>query len=202
MLNNPNALKVTLFSIEAWFKTAASVTFQQIYRWRMYGIMLGVPAWSGEVGKVEVAFYNSNAILYRASSTSTFNDNQWHHAVGTFDGSNLRIYVDGNLQGSLVTTTQVYYPATGAAAIGRDGDNNTGYFSGLIDEVRIYNRALTADEVTDLYNNYGYTTPNYPGRVLVRKRSDPEPTATVGNEETGAAPPVVIVQRRMLIMSI
>jgi hypothetical protein len=53
-----------------------------------------------------------------------------------------------------------------------------------MDEIRIYNRALTSEEVIDLYNNYGYATTNNPGRVLVRKYSSPEPTATVGAEES------------------
>jgi hypothetical protein len=201
-LGNPSTLMVSQFSIEAWFKTTATVV-QQIYRWRRYGIMLGVPILGGGAGKVEVAFYDSGANLYKVSSAQTFNDNQWHHAVGTYDGSALRIYVDGALQGSVVVTAQVYYEAAGGAAIGRDGNNSVYHFSGLIDEVRIYNRALTAAEISDLYNNYGYATPNYPGRVLVRKRSDPEPSATVGNEETSEETGLVIIrQRRMLIMSI
>ncbi|MDI6806682.1 MAG: hypothetical protein QMD14_02595, partial [Candidatus Aenigmarchaeota archaeon] len=56
-------------------------------------------------------------------------------------------------------------------------------FNGPIDEVRIYNRALSAEEISDLYNNYGYTTTNYPGRVLVRKYALPEPTYSIGEEE-------------------
>jgi len=49
----------------------------------------------------------------------------------------------------------------------------------------IYNRALSASEVSDLYNNNGYTTTNYPGRVLVRKYASPEPTvASLGAEKT------------------
>ncbi|MFH7880793.1 MAG: LamG domain-containing protein, partial [Candidatus Aenigmatarchaeota archaeon] len=57
------------------------------------------------------------------------------------------------------------------------------FYNGTIDEVRIYNRTLTAEEISDLYNNYGYSTLNYPGRTLVRKYSYPEPTIIIDNEE-------------------
>jgi hypothetical protein len=63
---------------------------------------------------------------------------------------------------------------------------------GIIDEVRIYSRQLLPEEILDLYNNYGYTTPNYPGKVLVRKYIFPEPTVSIGAEEVlsggGSAP--------------
>ena len=51
-----------------------------------------------------------------------------------------------------------------------------------MDEVRFHNRALSAAEIADLYNHYGYTTLNYPGKVLVRKYADPEPSVGVGEE--------------------
>ena len=54
----------------------------------------------------------------------------------------------------------------------------------MLDEVRIYNKALTGAEISDIYNNYGYTTENYPGKVLVRKYTEPEPSVSLGEEET------------------
>jgi len=56
------------------------------------------------------------------------------------------------------------------------------YFNGIIDEVMIFNKVLTEDEIKDLYNYYGYTTPNYPGRVLIKNYTSPEPTISLGNE--------------------
>ncbi|MCD6166783.1 DUF2341 domain-containing protein, partial [bacterium] len=61
-----------------------------------------------------------------------------------------------------------------------------------IDEVLIYNRALSAEEISDLYNNYGYTTENYPGKVLVRKYTSPEPTVTVGDEQSTLMPQILL----------
>jgi len=75
--------------------------------------------------------------------------NTWTHLAITYDGASLRMYVNG----ILVKTT----PASGAAAVSASplrigGDSVWGeYFRGLIDEVRIYNRALTGGEIqTDM----------------------------------------------------
>jgi hydrogenase maturation factor HypE len=75
--------------------------------------------------------------------------NVWSHLAGSYDGSTLRLYVNGvqvatqALTGSLVTSS-------GALRIG--GNSVWGeYFSGLVDEVRVYNRALSPAEIlTDL----------------------------------------------------
>jgi hypothetical protein len=114
----------------------------------------------------------------------------WHHVTGTYNGTKLVLYVDGipistaNASGS-INATEV--PLTIGSVL-------NSYFNGSIDEVRIYDRALNADEVLDLYNNYGYTTLNYPGRVLVRKYTSPEPSISVGAEKgfCDAAPPASI----------
>ena len=75
----------------------------------------------------------------------------WHHVAGTFDGTQLRLYVDGSLAdsmdytGTIATTT---YPVN----IGRNSQNTDRLYEGAIDEVRIYNRALTEGEILFLAN--------------------------------------------------
>jgi hypothetical protein len=62
------------------------------------------------------------------------------------------------------------------------------FFDGIIDEAAVYNRALDNTEVSDIYNNYGYVTPHYPGKALVRRYVSPEPTTSVGSEEEVVPP--------------
>jgi len=71
-------------------------------------------------------------------------DNGW-----TNNGTNAFIYIDGKVVGSGSGLT----PFTpGALAIGGNGVNEDGDFNGKIDDVRIYNRVLSATEVQQLYN--------------------------------------------------
>ncbi len=81
-----------------------------------------------------------------AVTAATFN-NVWHHVAGTYDGATLKIYVDGVLQ----PTTAAHAGQIAASAItvtlGKDNTNNGRYFTGTIDDARIYNRALTDAEI-------------------------------------------------------
>lgn len=72
---------------------------------------------------------------------------EWHHVAGTYDGTKLTIYIDGELKAEKETTAKITanaYPV----GIGRDVERNRG-FNGLIDDARIYNRALTIDEINN-----------------------------------------------------
>jgi len=71
--------------------------------------------------------------------------NAWSHLAATYDGSTLSLYVNGNLASSIPANGAIT-TSTGALRIG--GNSVFGdYFQGLIDEVRIYNRALNIGEV-------------------------------------------------------
>ena len=71
--------------------------------------------------------------------------NAWTHVAATYDGGNLRLYVNGALIRTQAVSGNIS-ETTGAFRIG--GNSSWGeYFSGLIDEVRIYNHALTQAEI-------------------------------------------------------
>nr|MDP9491685.1 PQQ-dependent sugar dehydrogenase [Actinomycetota bacterium] len=85
-----------------------------------------------------------------ANGTTQLALNTWSHLAGTYDGATLRLYVNGIQAGSLATTGQIAV-STGDLWIG--GNNVwSEWFTGLIDEVRIYNRALTAGEIASDMN--------------------------------------------------
>jgi hypothetical protein len=125
----------------------------------------------------------------------------WYHVVGVRQTPNIYLYINGVLNNSKVGNSGPIVYRTSPpprVEIGTKTASNAGStaWKGIIDEVRVYNRALSSQEIADLYNNYGYVTTSYAGKVLVRKRIDPEPITTVGNEEVGYA-----TRRRPLIMS-
>ena len=76
---------------------------------------------------------------------TTLPTNAWSHLAGTYDGITLRLYVDGV---EVANQAQTGLIETSADALTIGGDILYGqYFAGLIDEVRIYNRALSAAEI-------------------------------------------------------
>jgi hypothetical protein len=72
----------------------------------------------------------------------------WQHAVLTYDGARLVAYLNGVQQWSVVDT-RVLSTVGQSVAIGNGGGVSS--FSGAIDDVRLYNRALSATEVAQLY---------------------------------------------------
>lgn len=93
-------------------------------------------------------FDGSNAV--KLNSTSQINDGSWRFVTATFDGSTMRIYIDAAEENSAShnpPNTVSRTPSIGLEPL------NSIYFDGDIDDVRIYDKALTSTEVSDLYNN-------------------------------------------------
>ena len=78
--------------------------------------------------------------------------NQWYHIVSTWDGSNIKMYVDGVLQTNTASVSQIVYSIDISATIGKYA---TSYFNGSIDEVAVWNTALTSTQVSEIYNATG-----------------------------------------------
>ena len=80
--------------------------------------------------------------------------NNWHHIVVTFNNGTINVYADGNNKGS-TTTINTTFNSGANFYIG--DDNSATFFNGSIDQVRIFNKALSAGEVTTLYNETACT---------------------------------------------
>jgi hypothetical protein len=87
---------------------------------------------------------------------SSINAGQWYHFVGVYDGSNVLIYVNGVPTGSPTALTGSLQNTTSEFFIGKRGfgTTNTG-FDGKLDEVAVFNTALTELEVQRIYNATG-----------------------------------------------
>ena len=88
------------------------------------------------------------------SSSSAITDTNWHHVGCTVDREgNGQVYIDGKANGSAVSTSGITMATTGAMSIGARGYTLAGtYFDGLIDDVKIFNYALTAQQIKTIMN--------------------------------------------------
>ena len=75
----------------------------------------------------------------------------WHYFVITADGTNARGYVDGSQKWIVTNNAQVMSDTSANFLIGVAGSPLSNYFNGTIDEIRIYNRALSSDEIKRSY---------------------------------------------------
>jgi len=87
---------------------------------------------------------------YDISGTTQILENNWYLATVTYDGSTLKLYLNGNLEGS--SSTSSLNTTTSDFIIGQGIYGTWNTLNGKIDEVAIFNVELTAQEVLDIYN--------------------------------------------------
>jgi hypothetical protein len=106
------------------------------------------------------AFWNGSTYIVVSASGGSRIGTGWHHYAVTFDdaANSLNIYVDGQLAGTTSTTSSVVFSSGGTnTVVGANGWNDTTFdHDGPIDDVQIYNRALTPSEIADLHGLIGH----------------------------------------------
>ena len=148
------SLRPTNLTLSGWFNfSAVPGTIASFF---------GKPSGSGSLDSYGV-WYQNNAINVGICDTSGFDTTSfaytldlgnWHHVAMTFDdaANSLKVYLDGVLKASLTANRTIAYDNTRPFLIGSDIENGNAslYFPGQIDEVALFNRALTAAEVQQL----------------------------------------------------
>jgi hypothetical protein len=164
-VNVPHAAALNAYplTIAAWIKTGATTGVGAIVNKFVAGTSNGYQLFVDN-GRL-CAWYLRDAAnhVYDGTSctlaTSGYADNQWHHVAFVVDAAGGRLYVDGVQRAtrgwtgvaSAPSTTQPLHIGDYAGAAGA-------VFSGLIDDVRIYDRALSATEISNFYSSGGNVT--------------------------------------------
>ena len=140
----------TEYSVSLWFKTTSPNG----------GLFAAVDGTLGDNGHDRHIYLNNGNITVRVWDTEIISttglnlaDGQWHHVVHTIGGSigGQRIYVDGVLRASGVKTAS-QFDWQSEILIGFSNDASPNYFNGTIDDVRIYDSTLTAENAAYLAN--------------------------------------------------
>ena len=112
-----------------------------------------------EGGVVKAVMYTGSA-WQSVTYSATYAGTGWHHFAATFDDDNnsFRLYVDGKLVASATNSNSISYAGHASnTVIGRHGNSSTSNdFTGTIDDVRVYNYAISATEVAQLFGLIGH----------------------------------------------
>lgn len=104
----------------------------------------------------QIRFYLFNWSGSNLESTGTVTFGEWNHIVTTYDGTTATIYINGQNAGSKSAASSNIADSTGHLYIGENAQRNGvngDSFAGQVDDLRIYNYALTPVQVKSIYNN-------------------------------------------------
>jgi len=123
---------------------------------------------------------NGNPWTNLTYAMSNINTGTWYHAAATWDGSNAKLYVDGDEKDTYAITGSISYFGTQMSF----GTRNSGDdFDGTLDEIRISNAARSANWLLTTYNNISSSSTFY----------------TIGTEETDSGGAPVYIPKVMVV---
>jgi Concanavalin A-like lectin/glucanases superfamily len=168
------SLEPAAVSVSAWVKSSAS---PGIYRYVVAKGANGCSAasyglYTGSGGGLEFYASTNDGLSWTVSPDAGQGvwNGQWHDVVGTYDGSTLRLYVDGQQVGAgTPDTAPIAYglPTSNNVAIGDYPWCPESAFSGGVDEVKIFNRALDPREIAAGYQLSRWLPSWFPAELLL-----------------------------------
>ncbi|HEX5186638.1 MAG TPA: LamG domain-containing protein, partial [Nitrososphaeraceae archaeon] len=168
-ISHNDTLSLRNFAIAAWIKTnqtnfsePAHLVNKGGFNTDEKGENMNYGIWFSPDGTISGGFENESGEDFEIKSTSKYNDGKWHYILLSYDGSLLRLDIDGKKEMSTTTTTKNTNGAipdtTGnqPLRIGANSLDKDKFFTGDIDEVRVWNRGLTGEEISEIYNNNAF----------------------------------------------
>jgi hypothetical protein len=150
-VGNPANLQLQDFTIEAWIKRASTTSASLNYG----GGIFFSHGWGGYgFGVVDDgSLFLTRVGIDNVTLGQAITDTAWHHVAVTKSGTEAIIYVDGI--GYLMPEYETWYDFYYAFAVGARGDYDLNSFLGSIDELAVYNRALSPSEIEAIFNAGG-----------------------------------------------
>ena len=136
-------------TVSLWFNVLNNTKKETLIRFANNDEVLLRINTNGTLDLIGVRQSNNSYISY--TTTGSYNDGAWHHLVMTRESGSIKFYINNSLDNTL-SWNNTFVTAANESAIGWDGFSTASILSGKIDQVRIFNRAITANEVTTLYD--------------------------------------------------
>ncbi len=131
------------------------------------GTILGAFGWGYSVNftstnKISFTYINTSLTWSTYNSLSSISANSWHMITIIKSGTTVTIYIDNVVDNTIATVPNINTYSSSNCWFGGEGQDNNGYINGKLDEIGMWNRALTQIEITALYQGVNnYTVPNY-----------------------------------------
>jgi len=156
--NSASLRIINSISISGWFLTNATNCPAAI-------LGMGGPSGTSGYNLLATSFCPSNvpsfgrqniqtSNIFAVNLSQSYNNNVWTFICATYDGTNQRIYINGVLVASGISTFSLP-TMTEPLFIGKESNDQPRLFTGKLDDIGIWNRALTQTEITSLFASCG-----------------------------------------------
>lgn len=176
-------------TLSAWVKTTQTNRGDIITRYKPaspfpgYGLVMD-PGTPGCTTPGTIGMWVGDMTNYYVCSTAVVNDGNWHLVTGTYDGTTVKIYIDGNGAPNVSGTRTNSLNETVTPLYIGNNSNLDRPFAGSIDNARVYNRVLTDAEVTSMFNG-SPTATGLVGYWAFNNGNGSLATDSSGNSNTG-----------------
>jgi hypothetical protein len=163
--NSCNGFSVPTYSIEAWIypygnlvASPSDTNYKAVFSYQTFspGIAKGYSLEITNEGRIMFANANTGTTWSKCIGTTVLTPETWYHVVGTYDGSALKVYLNGKLE-TAVSQPSGYIVPDQNANIACQAQIKSGevrnWFSGRIDELMLFNYALSEDTVARHYGS-------------------------------------------------
>lgn len=155
------SLKLSTFTVAAWFNAAQNFTRAQYDMQfivnkgglgkEIVGDNLNYGIWMTKKGKIQGGFETISNEDYFVTTKGGYKDGMWHYVIMAYDGVSLNLYIDGEKVASSFTNAIPDNTGNQSVSVGVNSLTINHFFLGQIDEVRVFNRAVSNKEVEEQY---------------------------------------------------
>ena len=164
-IENNDQLQLEEFTLATWFRTNQSCSCEPSHIVNKGGFNNERPGknmnygvWMNTDGTITAGFESQRGKNFEILSQKKYNDGKWHYAVVLYNSTVLRVDIDGNTIGNLKISKTPDTKGNQPLRIGANSLDLDKYFNGEVDEVRIWNRGLAINELSEIYTNRNFTT--------------------------------------------
>ena len=161
-------LDLTRFSVGAWVMPTAIITSSQVLidKGSNYSLFISPGSMT-----VTLSFQANCGAARNVTTTANLVQNQWNHVMGTYDGTTARLYINGYEQGRLAATGSACANTQALRIGGRPSPRAT--LAGRVDEVTLYDHALSEFEVRDIFLYQGKWVEERKSQTVVVDNDNP-----------------------------
>ena len=164
-IENHDQLQLEEFTLATWFRTNQSsfdepshIVNKGGFNNERLGKNMNYGVWMNTDGTITAGFESQRGKNFEILSQKKYNDGNWHYAVVLYNSTVLRVDIDGHTIGNLEVNETPDTTGNQPLRIGANSLDLDKYFKGEVDELRIWNRGLTINELNEIYTNRSFTT--------------------------------------------